>query len=97
MNLDDLGLSVPRIIAGFGGGLVNALLFRKSEPRAVVGSALVGTITANFLGQAASHYAPSWVGDSGCAFLVGLTAMAICQGVAGMVRAKLGVPPERRP
>lgn len=96
MNLDDLGLNASRLIAGFGGGLVHALVFRKNNPWAVAASVLTGTITANFLAPAAAHYAPSWFGDGGVAFLVGLTAMAICQGAAGMVRARLGMPPEKR-
>lgn len=96
MNFDDLGLNASRLIAGFGGGLVHALVFKKNNPYAVAGSVLTGTITANFLAPAAAHYAPTWVGGSGVAFLVGLTAMAICQGAAAMVRAKLGIPPERK-
>ena len=100
MDHDYYGLNALRLIGGFGGGLVNALIFRKSHPMEVLSTAVTGTLVANFLGPAASHYAPSWVGDGGVAFLVGLSAMAICQGAVSTIRARLGVPPsdmERRP
>jgi len=91
MNLDDIGLNASRLIAGFGGGLVHAFIFKRSHPWAVASSVLTGTLTANFLAPAASHYAPIWFGDSGVAFLVGLTAMAICQGAVSMVRTRLKI------
>lgn len=89
MNLDDLGLNAQRLIAGFAGGVVHAFVFKQTEPLAVVGSVLTGTLTANFLGMAASHYVGTWLGDGGCAFIVGLSAMAICQGIVAAARAKL--------
>lgn len=87
MNLDDLGLNAPRLIAGFAGGVVHAIVFKERNPGAVIGSVIAGTLTANFLSPLVAHYA-SFLGDGSCAFLVGLTAMAICQGLVSLVRAK---------
>lgn len=81
MNLEDWGLNVVRLSAGFGGGVVHALMRKHATPLAVVASVLAGTITANYLGAAVGHYLPTWVGDGAVAFLVGLSAMEICQGL----------------
>jgi predicted MFS family arabinose efflux permease len=88
MTLEELGLNAGRLIAGFCGGVVHAFVFRQTEPLAVVGSVLTGTLTANFLGIAAGHYIGTWFGDGGSAFIVGLSAMAICQGIVAAIRIK---------
>lgn len=90
MNLSDLGLSAPRLIAGFAGGLLYAFVVKEREPWAVVGSVVAGALTANFLGDAVAHYVPGWVGPGGISFFTGLTAMAICQGLVAMVKARFG-------
>lgn len=89
MNLEDLGLNAKLLVAGFAGGVVHALVFKQTAPYAVVASVLTGTLTANFLAPVASHYLGDWLGAGGCAFVVGLTAMAICQGIAGIITTKL--------
>jgi hypothetical protein len=89
LNLEDWGLNVMRLSAGFGGGVVHALVRRQATPISVVASVVVGTLTANYLGAAAGHYAPVWVGDGAIAFLVGLSAMEICQGVMRLVSARI--------
>jgi len=96
MTLDDLGLNAVRLIAGFSGGAVHALVFKQREPMAVVASVVTGTLTANFLSPLIAHYIP-WLGDGACAFLVGLTAMALCQGLVGIVqvRARRAVAEEK--
>jgi ABC-type xylose transport system permease subunit len=94
MTLEELGLNAGRLFAGFCGGILHAFMFTKMEPVAVLASIVGGTLTANFLGPAAAHFTPSWVGDSGTAFIVGLGGMAICQGVVATVQAKIsGKPP----
>lgn len=72
-----LGLKIQDLIAGLAGGVVNAIVFKRSNPIAVIGSMLVGALTANYLGE----YAAKYTGTSGgaAAFLVGLTGMIICQ------------------
>jgi hypothetical protein len=84
----DLGLSVTRLIAGFAGGVVHAFAFKQTAPLAQVGSVVVGTFTANYLGPAAVHYLP-WLGDGASAFLVGVSAMAIIQTLVASVQAKI--------
>lgn len=89
MNLEDLGLHAKTLIAGFSGGVVHALVFKQREPLAVIGSVLTGTLTANFLAPVVAHYVGDWLGDGGSAFVVGLTAMAICQSVMSLVTARM--------
>ena len=88
MSLDEFGLNAARLIAGFCGGVVHAFVFKQANPMAIVGSVLTGTLTANFLGAAANHYI-GFLGDGGSAFIVGLSAMAICQGSLALIRVKL--------
>lgn len=89
MNLDDFGLNAKNLIAGFSGGVVHALVFKQREPLAVIGSVLTGTLTANFLAPVIAHYIGDWLGAGGSAFIVGLTAMALCQGVVSLVSARI--------
>jgi predicted MFS family arabinose efflux permease len=90
MTLEDLGLNALRLTAGFAGGVVHALIFKQKEAGAVVGSILTGTLTANYLGDAAAHYIGTWIGAGGSAFVVGVTAMAICQQMITVVRRRIG-------
>jgi len=89
VTLDDLGLNARYLVAGFAGGVVHAIAFKQTEPVAVIGSVLAGMLTANFLAPVASHYVGSWLGEGGSAFVVGLTAMAICQGLLAIVSARI--------
>lgn len=91
MTLDDLGLSAIRLIAGFAGSVVHIFTARKFDPLSVAGAAVVGTLTANFLGPAVQHFAPTWLGDFGGPFLTGYMAIVILQGLEKLVRNKLGV------
>ena len=77
--LVSLGINARDLIAGFGGGVVNAFIFKRSDPWSVVGSMIVGALTANYLSEPVGHY----IGTSGgaAAFVVGLAGMAICQGI----------------
>jgi hypothetical protein len=89
MTLDELGLNTSRLVAGFAGGVVHAFVFKQSTPLAVVGSVLTGTLTANYLAPAAVHYLGGWFGDGGTAFVVGLSAMAVCQGIVAAARSRV--------
>lgn len=80
---DDLlvsfGIRLNDLIAGFAGGVVNAFVFRRSEPWSVIGSMIVGALTANYLTEPMSKYIGTGAGPAG--FIVGLAGMAICQGI----------------
>jgi len=77
--LADLGIHLNNAVAGFAGGVVNAFVFRRSDPWSIVGSVVVGTLTAAYLGEPVAGY----LGAKGAAagFIVGLGGMAICQGI----------------
>lgn len=89
MTLEDLGLNARLLVAGFAGGVVHALVFKQSSPSGVIASVLTGTLTANYLAPVVSHYLGDWLGVGGCAFVVGLAAMAICQALVGLINTKL--------
>lgn len=79
--LTDLGINLKIAIAGFWGGVCNAFVLRTANPKELAGSIIVGLFTANYLGQVAVKYIGDWVGELGSGFIVGLSAMAICQGI----------------
>lgn len=79
-----LGIKMPDLVAGFAGGVVNAFVFSRSSPMAVAGSVVVGGLTANYLGEAATHYLPISVGAA--SFIMGLGGMAFCQGLVESLR-----------
>lgn len=74
-----LGVSFPDLVAGFSGGLVNAIVFQRANPWAIVGSVIVGALTANYLGPVIGHYTGTSGGAAG--FVTGLAGMALCQGI----------------
>jgi hypothetical protein len=77
--LIQIGVKMPDLIAGFAGGVVNAFVFKRADPVSIIGSMIVGALTANYLSESVGHY----IGTSGgaAAFIVGLAGMAICQGI----------------
>jgi uncharacterized membrane protein YeaQ/YmgE (transglycosylase-associated protein family) len=87
MNWNDfwtsIGIKVPDLMAGLAGGLVNAFVFKKSNPMAIIGSIIVGALTANYLSEIATRYVGTSPGAS--AFIVGLSGMAVCQSIAEAV------------
>jgi hypothetical protein len=96
MTLDDFGLNAMRLIGGFAGGVVHAFTIKTYEPWTAAGSVIVGTLTANFLGPAAQHFAPAWLGDYGASFVVGYCATIILQMMEILVRNRLrGVIPQK--
>ena len=79
MQWADFGIKVPDLVAGFAGGIVNSFVFNRSDPRSVIGSMVVGALTANYLGDPATRIIGT--GPGATAFIVGLAGMAICQGI----------------
>lgn len=82
--LDEIGIRLPDLIAGFAGGVVNAFVFKRSDPVSIVGSMIVGAFTANYLAEPAMKYLGTGAGAT--AFIVGLCGMAICQGIIAAAR-----------
>lgn len=81
---DGLGPKLPDIVAGFAGGVVNVFVMRRIAWFEALGSVVVGTLTAAYMGP----WIARTVGlDPGvAAFLVGLTGMALCQGFIEVAR-----------
>lgn len=77
--LQSLGISLPDMAAGFSGGVANAFALRKVRPIEMVGSVLVGALTANYLSDAVRSM--TGYESAAVAFVIGLTGMAICQGL----------------
>ena len=77
--LVSVGIKAQDILAGLAGGVVNAFVFQRSSPVAIIGSVIVGALTANYLAEAAAKTLGTSGGAS--AFIVGLCAMAICQAL----------------
>lgn len=80
----ELGLRIPDLIAGFAGGVVNAVVFKRSNPWAIIGSILVGMFTANYLGETFAGYLRVNVGTA--SFLVGIGGMAIVQSAMDVIQ-----------
>lgn len=77
--LMQLGIRIQALVAGFAGGVVNAFVFKRSQPIAIVGSIVVGGFTANYLSESFVNYFGTSPGAA--AFGVGVCGMAICQGL----------------
>jgi len=77
--LVQIGVRLQDLIAGLMGGVVNAFVFSRSDPWSIIGSMVVGALTANYLSDPIGRM----IGTSGgaTAFIVGLAGMAICQGI----------------
>jgi hypothetical protein len=84
---DNFGFDAARLLAGFSGGVVHALVSRQRDPYTVAASIVAGTMTANYLSLAAVEYTGKWIGEGGTAFILGLTAMIVCQGIVSAARA----------
>jgi zinc transporter ZupT len=85
--LSNLGLELSDIVAGFFGGVVNALIFKKPDPWSIASSVVVGALTAAYFSAWMSLQFNIGRGTAG--FVVGLCAMAICQGIVEMVKNKI--------
>lgn len=83
--MTSFGLKINVLIAGLAGGIVNAFVFRRSEPWSIIGSVVVGSLTANYIAEPAAAKLGTPEGASG--FIVGLAGMAICQGIVAAAKA----------
>lgn len=78
-----LGIKVPDLIAGFLGGVVNAFVFQRQGVVPVIGSMIVGAITANYMASTVGKV--FMLSDGPAGFVTGLCGMAICQGVFAVI------------
>lgn len=85
----DLGIKTQDLVAGLAGGVVNAFVFQRSNPVAIVGSVVVGALTASYLTEPAAKITGTTGGAT--AFIVGLGAMAICQGIISQIAKRSAV------
>ncbi len=92
--LIELGVKTQDLVAGLAGGVVNAFVFQRGSPMAIVGSVVVGALTAAYLTEPAGRLTGTTGGAT--AFIVGLGAMAICQGILGRL-AKWSPAPKGEP
>lgn len=88
--LTALGIQTQDLIAGLSGGIVNAFVFKRSDPWSIVGSVVVGALTANYLSGVIGRYTGTTGGAS--AFIVGLAGMAICQGIVNVAKTWRPLP-----
>ena len=76
---DSLGVSLPDMVAGFAGGVVSTFVLRKVNAYEVTGSVIVGALTASYLSVPIRHM--TGIDGGGVSFVLGLTGMAVCQGL----------------
>lgn len=82
--LIQLGLDIKMIVAGFVGGVIHTFIFRQTDLYTAIGSILAGIGTANYIGRTAATMLNVNEGFGG--FVVGLSAMAICQGIVAAIK-----------
>lgn len=88
-----IGIKLTHLLAGVAGGVVRAFLAGGSWV-AAVSSVVVGSLTAGYLTAPVYKGAQSWFpalgndpsSEHAIGFLVGLTAMLICEGVLRAAR-----------
>lgn len=80
----EYGIRINDLISGFGGGVVASMLVRNVKPFQGFATVLIGTITANYFTESAARQLG--LGEGAAGFLVGLTAMFICQGLIEAAR-----------
>lgn len=87
-----IGIKSTHLIAGVAGGVVRALL-AGGDVMSAIAAVVVGSLTAGYLTtpvyQAATNYLPLVKDQStehAVGFLVGLTAMLICEGTLRAVK-----------
>lgn len=78
-----LGIKLPDLLAGFGGGVVNALALKRSDPWSIITSVMIGGIMANYMAETFGRWAGTTQQVSG--FLVGVGGMALAQGLIAAV------------
>lgn len=74
-----LGVSLPDMMAGFWGGVTKAALSGDPKPWPIISTVLVGALTANYLSPVIGHYIGTTGGVTG--YVTGLTGMLVCQSI----------------
>ena len=74
-----IGIHLKDLIGGFAGGLAYAFRLKKADAWSILGSIVVGGLTANYLTATVAKF----LGTSTefTAFVVGLAGMAICRRI----------------
>lgn len=87
-HLADFGLRITSAIAGFCGGVTYVFVTKNTKPFEAIGSVVVGSLTANYLGTHVANLTS--LAEAPAGFVTGLCAMAMCQGIiAGGRRFRL--------
>lgn len=82
-----LGIRPADLVAGFLGGVVNALYFRQAGAWGFVASTIAGAVMANYVGEiVARSLSGIGVTQGAASFLVGLGGMALAQGLIEMMK-----------
>lgn len=84
--MEDYGLKIPDLIAGLMGGLAASFVMRQSDPWTIIGSIIVGALTANYFGEHVSDWVGQKLTREAADFLLGLTAMSLCQTIIDRVK-----------
>lgn len=92
--LAQIGIRMPDLIAGLAGGVVNSFVFKRADPWSIIGSLVVGALTANYLSEPVNHYLGTSAGAG--SFIVGLAGMAICQGIVEAAKSWRPFTPSNR-
>lgn len=83
--LSEMGIRLADSLAGFAGGVAYVCVMRGLPAWTAVGTVVLGTLTANYLGEHVAKVTSLNQGAAG--FVTGLGAMAICQGIIKASRA----------
>lgn len=99
---EELHFNLANLVAGFMGGVVNAFVLKRSSPVSVIGSVVVGALTANYLGTAAAKglaHLPYLDGTTEpvAAFLVGMMGMGFVQSLMAQINKRFRAPEKEAP
>lgn len=86
--LDSIGLQGANLIAGFIGGVLNVLIFKRINPWDAMAAMASGTFTAGYLGESISRMV-QFLPVGGTCFLVGFGGVVVLGGAFSMVRQRL--------
>jgi len=77
-TLTDIGLDHRHMIAGFCGGFVNMMYFRKQRPRNVIGLIIAGGLMGNYFHPIIEHLLSTTAITA--SFITGMAGNALCHG-----------------
>jgi hypothetical protein len=85
--LDAIGLQGANLVAGFIGGTLNVLIFKRINPWDASAALVAGTFTAGYLGESVASITHAPVGAT--CFLVGFGGVVILGGSFAALRQRL--------